>query len=149
MQRVAGGAKDSDGEGGLFLQKRASDKEAEAGKWDAAIAGHVSQGEDLGSALSRELREELGVAPFAFEASGAKPVLLFRYREDTALESELAFVFAATYAGPFFPAPAEVPELRLWKGEEIAAARGGGSFSAKLERDLELLDKLRTQSAPS
>jgi isopentenyldiphosphate isomerase/intracellular septation protein A len=132
-----------DSEGRLFLQKRSSDKEAEPGKWDAAMAGHVSLGEDLETAVARELQEELGVSALAFETAGAKAELLFRYRQDSALESELAFVFAAKYGGPFAPSLAEVADFRAWTREELELARGKGSLSAMLERDLEILDKAR------
>ncbi|MFZ4617055.1 MAG: NUDIX domain-containing protein [Rectinemataceae bacterium] len=135
-----------DSEGRLFLQKRSADKEAEPGKWDAAMAGHVSQGEDLETAVARELQEELGVSALAFETAGAKAELLFRYRQDSARESELAFVFAAKFGGPFAPSPAEVADFRPWTREELELARGRGSLSAMLERDLEILDKARGTS---
>jgi isopentenyldiphosphate isomerase len=145
-----------DREGRIFLQKRAAGKDTEPGKWDAAMAGHVSLGEDLGKALSRELHEELGVSALAFEAAGATAEILFRYRNDTAIESELVFVFAAKYEGPFAPDPTEVAEFRAWTREEVAAARGGGQLTPMLERDLEALDRAmarleaaRTGTAPA
>lgn len=129
-----------DGEGRLFLQKRAARKDVYPGMWDAAMAGHVSFGEDLATALARELREELGVIRPVFEAAGAKAELLFRYRYDSELESELVFVFAATYPGPFAPDPSEVADFRAWTREEIAFSKGKGIFTPTLERDLAVLD---------
>lgn len=140
-----------DGEGGMYLQKRAADKLVQPGKWDAAVGGHVCAGEDLPTALARELREELGVTSMSLEASGAKPEPILRFRWDTEIESELVFTFAMSYKGPFAPDRSEVEEGRFWSREDLIAARGKGTFTPLLERELAIFEeeaaKARAQAA--
>jgi isopentenyldiphosphate isomerase len=135
-----------DGAGRMYLQKRALDKLVEPGKWDTAVGGHVSAGEDLETALARELREELGVGAMALEASGAKPQALLRYRWETAIESELAFVFALRYEGPFAPDPGEVLEGRFWDQAEIRSKLGSGLFTPNFEHEFAMFQQAAEKS---
>jgi intracellular septation protein A len=48
----------------IFLQKRPDWKTIQPGKWDTAVGGHVSWGEDVESALKREALEELNLQDF-------------------------------------------------------------------------------------
>jgi isopentenyldiphosphate isomerase len=136
-----------DGEGGMYLQKRAEDRLVQPGKWDAAVGGHVSAGEDLATALSRELREELGVNAMALEAAGAKPEPVMRFRWDSEIESELVFTFAMRYSGPFAPDGREVQDGRFWSPGELRAAVGSGMLTPLLERELAILDRMREEAA--
>ena len=45
----------------LLLQKRHPDKETDPGRWDIAVAGHLSAGQTPLEALVREAFEELGL----------------------------------------------------------------------------------------
>src|SRR5208282_2515326 len=57
--------------GELLLQKRSLSKDVQPGKWDTSVGGHVSAGEDIYSAVYREMEEELGVT--------CEPGLLYSY----------------------------------------------------------------------
>ena len=45
----------------LLLQKRALTKETFPGLWDISAAGHITAGDNSGTAACRELQEELGI----------------------------------------------------------------------------------------
>jgi isopentenyldiphosphate isomerase/intracellular septation protein A len=137
----------ADGAGGIYLQKRSATKLVQPGAWDSAVGGHVGVGEDLNTALLRELREELGVHQLALEAEGAKIEPLFRYRWDTDIESELVFSFALRYRGPFAPDPAEVQEGRFWSVAEIRANLGKGVFTPNFEHEFGIIDRARAEAA--
>ncbi len=136
-----------DGRGSMYLQKRASDKDIQPGKWDSAVGGHVSAGEDLDSALARELREELGVTKLAIEASGASIEPILRYRWDSDRESELVFSFMATYGGPFSPDVKEVEEGRFWSFDDIRANLGMGVFTPNFEHEFGLIERAAAEAA--
>lgn len=130
-----------DGRGSMYLQKRAANKDVQPGKWDSAVGGHVSAGEDLDAALARELREELGITKLALEASGAKVEPILRYRWDSEVESELVFSFIATYGGPFAPDGVEVEEGRFWSFADIRTQLGKGVFTPNFEHEFGLIEK--------
>jgi isopentenyldiphosphate isomerase/intracellular septation protein A len=136
-----------DGRGGIYLQKRAANKDTQPGKWDSAVGGHVSVGEDLDAALARELREELGVTKLALEASGASIEPILRYRWDSDVESELVFSFIVTYGGPFAPDGREVEEGRFWSFADIRANLGRGLFTPNFEHEYGLIERAATEAA--
>jgi len=127
--------------GRMYLQKRAADRLVQPGRWDAAVGGHVSAGEDLKAALVRELREELGVTSMALEAARAEPEPVMRFRWDSEIESELVFTFILRYPGPFAPDRSEIEEGRFWTGEQLRGAAGKGLLTPLLERELEILGR--------
>ncbi len=137
----------SDGSGSLYLQKRSASKLVQPGVWDSAVGGHVEAGEDLNTALMRELREELGVGSLALDAEGAKIEPLFRYRWDSDIESELVFSFGMRFRGPFAPDPAEVEEGRFWNVSEIKANLGKGVFTPNFEHEFALIEGAKAQAA--
>jgi len=51
----------------LFLQKRASTKKIQPGKWDTAVGGHIAFGESLETGLAREVSEEVGLNNLDFQ----------------------------------------------------------------------------------
>jgi isopentenyldiphosphate isomerase/intracellular septation protein A len=136
-----------DGKGGMYLQKRSANKDLQPGKWDSAVGGHVSAGEDLNAALARELREELGVTMLALDASGAQVEPILRYRWDSAEESELVFSFIVTFAGPFAPDGVEVDEGRFWTFADIRANIGRGVFTPNFEHEYGLIEKAASEAA--
>ncbi len=130
-----------DSRGRMYLQKRALTKLVEPGKWDTAVGGHVGAGEDLETALARELREELGVGSLALDAGAEKIQALARYKWETAIESELVFTFALRHEGPFAPDPGEVSEARFWEQGEIRAKLGTGLFTPNFEHEYAMFQK--------
>ncbi len=136
-----------DGKGGMYLQKRAKNKDIQPGMWDSAVGGHVSAGEDLDAALARELREELGVTRLAMEATGAKVEPILRYRWDTDRESELVFSYIVTYGGPFSPDAGEIEEGRFWSFADIRANLGMGMFTPNFEHEYGLIEKAAAEAA--
>jgi isopentenyldiphosphate isomerase/intracellular septation protein A len=130
-----------DGEGRMYLQKRAASREVQPGMWDSAIGGHVGMGEDAAQALSRELREELGITSMHLEAAKARPGPAFRYVWRTEIEEELVFSFAMRYAGPFAPDGSEVEEGRFWSLAELRAAVGTGVLTPNFEMEFRLYEE--------
>ena len=65
----------TDGRGRLLLQRRHLSKETDPGRWDIAVAGHLSAGQTPLEAIVREAREELGLGldPGALTFLGASP----------------------------------------------------------------------------
>lgn len=138
-----------DGRGSIYLQRRADDKDIQPGKWDSAVGGHVAAGEDLDGALSRELREELGVTRLALDSSGARVDPILRYKWETEVESELVFSFIVTYGGPFSPDGKEVAEGRFWSFAEIRANLGKGLFTPNFEHEYGLIESAAAEAARS
>jgi isopentenyldiphosphate isomerase/intracellular septation protein A len=136
-----------DGRGSMYLQKRSSAKLIQPGKWDSAVGGHVAAGEDLDDALTREMREEIGVTRLALESSGARIEPILRYRWDCEAESELVFSFAVTYGGPFAPDGREVEEGRFWGFAEIREGLGTGLFTPNFEHEFRLIEAASREAA--
>jgi isopentenyldiphosphate isomerase/intracellular septation protein A len=136
-----------DGRGSIYLQKRAANKLVQPGKWDSAVGGHVGAGEDLDDALSRELREELGVTKLSLEAAGASIQPILRYRWESDVESELVFSFIVTYGGPFSPDGKEVEEGRFWSFSDIQANIGKGLFTPNFEHEYGLIERAAAEAA--
>ena len=130
-----------DGEGRIYLRRRAADLQVLAGRWDAPAWGHVAAGEDAAAALSRRLRDELGVTAPMLAAAGAEPRPALRLRWDTELESELVLVFAMLYPGPFATDGEGIEQGRFWRMDEVRAGLGTGLFTLLFEREFTLLSR--------
>lgn len=116
-----------DGKGNLFLQKRPEWKDIQPGKWDTSVGGHVDLGEDVSSALKREVSEELGIEEFV-------PEFIVSYVFESDSERELVFVHKTVYNGPILPS-AELDGGRFWSREEIVSNIGSGVFTPNFEQE--------------
>jgi len=112
--------------GELYLQQRPTWKDIQPGKWDTATGGHVDWGEDVKTALLREVGEELGV--FDFEAH-----FLGKYVFEGKRERELVYVFTTTYDGPVHPNPDELAGGRFFSPAEIQDIMGKGILTPNFE----------------
>ena len=117
-----------DSAGCLYLQQRPLWKDIQPGKWDTAVGGHVDYGEDIPSALQREVREELGIEDFV-------PEFLLRYIFESERDRELVHVYRTTYDGDICPT-AELDGGRFWTLEEIREAMGKGVLTPNFESEI-------------
>jgi isopentenyldiphosphate isomerase/intracellular septation protein A len=114
--------------GELYLQHRAVTKKVQPGKWDTAVGGHISYGEDLELSLRREAEEEIGI-------SGFTPKLVRKYIWETDVERELVFMFVCSLVGELKPNPEEVSEGRFWTMNEIKQNLGKQVFTPNFEKE--------------
>lgn len=123
-----------DKEDRIFLQKRAAHKQIQPDKWDTAVGGHVARGESIEAALKREAAEELGLERFQAR-------LLGRYVWESAVESELVYMFVGN--GDTAPRinPQEISEGRFWRARQIRQNLGKGVFTPNFEFEFDILRK--------
>ena len=114
-------------QGELYLQRRPEWKDIQPGKWDTAVGGHVDLGEDVETALHREVREEIGLTDFA-------PEFVARYVFESAREKELVNVFRTVTET--IPTPsAELDGGRFFDKKEILRRMGTGFFTPNFEKE--------------
>ncbi|MBQ5887773.1 MAG: NUDIX domain-containing protein [Bacteroidaceae bacterium] len=113
--------------GELYLQHRPQWKEIQPGKWDTAVGGHIDYGEEVGDALRREIREELGIEE-------CEPRLLNSYIFESERERELVYVYSAVYDGTVAPSE-ELDGGRFWNIDDIKASMGKGVLTPNFEQE--------------
>lgn len=118
--------------GAIYLQKRADTKDIQPGKWDTSVGGHVDYGEEVETALLREVREELGVVNF-------EPTFMIRYKFTSTQEAELVHSFYTIYDGPIQPDAVEISEGRFWTFDEVMNQIGKNVFTPNFESELKML----------
>jgi isopentenyldiphosphate isomerase len=105
--------------GDVLVHRRSDLKDVWPGRWDLAVGGVVSAGEDYVAAAHRELGEELGVIV-------SRLIRLGRGVYEDADVRELTEVFEITHDGPFHFTDGEVVEARFVSVPEL---------DRRLERD--------------
>lgn len=120
----------------VLLQKRPINKDIQPGKWDAAVGGHISDGETLETALKREAFEEIGLKDFS-----ARLLKVFRW--DSNMESELVYLFVTYDFKNFHVHSKEVEEARFWTKNQIAKEIGNNLFTPNFEYEFEMLKELK------
>lgn len=105
-------------EGKMLIQKRAEGKYHSAGLWANACCSHPRKGEMLPEAVSRRMKEELGIAE-----DSCHPEELFSFIYYAPLgelcEYELDHVFLADYGGEIQCHPDEIAEFRWLELAEL------------------------------
>lgn len=114
--------------GELYLQKRSAQKDIQPGKWDTSVGGHVSPGESIEDALTRETFEELGLKNFS-------PEFQKRYIWKSIRERELVHSFRTVSDELPVTNPDEIDEGRYWSIDEISANLGKEVFTPNFEHE--------------
>ena len=118
----------------IYLQKRSMKKDIQPGKWDTAVGGHVSYGENIVEAVYREAYEELRLIEF-------NPIHIETYQFESPVEKEMVSIFAAVGSYELTPDLDEVDEGRWWPVEEIDANIGKGVFTPNFESEFQMIRK--------
>jgi isopentenyldiphosphate isomerase/intracellular septation protein A len=118
----------------IYLQKRPMNKLVQPGKWDTAVGGHISAGENLETALKREAWEEIGLQNFAAR-------LVKTYRWESEIEAELVYSFVSHDFKSIHLHSDEVEEGRFWTQKQIESNIGQGVFTPNFEYEYQLLKK--------
>ena len=120
--------------GELYLQHRAKWKSVQPDKWDTATGGHVDFGEDVMTALAREVNEEIGLP-----SDNYTPKLVKTYIFENNIERELVYVFTTEYDGELHPSPTETQGGKYWSLNEIRSAIGKNVLTPMFEKEFMLL----------
>lgn len=115
-------------DGQWLLQKRATTKDIQPGKWDTSVGGHIQYDEEIPTALMREVEEEVGLC-----LAGSCFKFLYSYIMYSEVETEYVHTFIAKSDGPFIKQDSEIDELRFWSEEEIKKNIGTGIFTPNFE----------------
>jgi len=119
----------------ILLQKRSESKRIHPGKWDAAVGGHISDGETLEEALKKEAYEEIGLKNFSAK-------LYKTYIWESEIESELVYMFVTHDYKNYRVHSDEVEEVRFWTKKQIEKELGQNLFTPNFEEEVKQLIEL-------
>lgn len=120
-------------EGELFLQHRPAWKDIQPDRWDTAVGGHIDWGEDVATALRREVKEEIGLELSCLD-EGESVEALAKYVFESQRERELVNVFRLTTKKAPQPS-AELDGGRFFAREEILLRMGTEFFTPNFEQE--------------
>lgn len=124
--------------GDIYLQKRPMHK-IQPGKWDTAVGGHLSFGENIETGLKREAYEELGLTNFEAQ-------LVANYIWESDIEREFVFCFTTRYNDTIKINTEELSDGRYWSHSEIKSHLGKGVFTPNFEKEYSMvLSKLKNK----
>ena len=123
--------------GEIFLQKRAKHK-IYPGKWDTAVGGHISYGENIETGLQREALEEIGIQDFTTEQ-------ITHYIWESDIEREFVFCFMTRYDGVTAINKEELADGRFWPYSEIQKNLGTGMFTPNFEAEITKISPILQQ----
>jgi isopentenyl-diphosphate Delta-isomerase len=137
-----------DRQGRLLLSQRAFGKKTWPGVWTNSACGHPAPGEDLPVAVSRRLRDELGIQ--ATEISLVLP--RFRYRAvmpSGVVENEMCPVYRAYTDDEPAPNPDEVAATRWTPWNRLIGQVSGGQFEVSPWCRLQLAELVTLGARPN
>jgi len=118
--------------GQILLQRRSLKSDIEAGKWDAAVAGHIHFGEDIQQAVLRESQEEINFKPEFLDLLEKR---IFRAPTSTAL----MFIFITQTDKNITANKKEVEEIRFFTFEQMLELQKQAVISEGLAQELDIL----------
>lgn len=118
-------------QGELFLQHRPLWKDIQPDRWDTAVGGHIDWGEDVETALCREVREEIGIDLTTLSKA---PEFVARYLFESQRERELVNVFCLKTKKKPLPS-AELDGGRFFTRKEILERIGTDFFTPNFEQE--------------
>ena len=120
-----------DGEGRIYLQKRAGNKDIQPGRWDSSVGGHLIPGEEYAAAAEREMLEELNIK--------GTPRFLYRHRWSTEKETEMVETYLLVTGSEPKIEPGEIEEGRFFSAAEIREMIGSGLLTPNFEEEFRRL----------
>ncbi|MCK5856549.1 MAG: NUDIX domain-containing protein [Bacteroidales bacterium] len=118
--------------GQILLQKRSLKSDIEAGKWDAAVAGHIKHGEDIEQAVIRESQEEINFKPDFLDLLEKR---IFKAPNSTAL----MFIFITQTDKNIEANKKEVEDARFFTFEQMMELKKEKTTSMGLNQEIEIL----------
>lgn len=112
--------------GDIYLQHRPEWKTIQPNKWDTACGGHVAYGEDIETALIREVKEEIGITDFT-------PIYVDKYVFESNIDREYVYVFKTIYDKKICPNEKELNGGKFFSQQEIKNNIGKGIFTPNFE----------------
>ena len=127
--------------GKIFLQKRSQKKDIQPGKWDTSVGGHIAPDESIEDALTREVREEIGLKNF-------EPQFLLKYVWESSRERELVFSFLTVSDNQPVINKDEIGEGKFWTIDEVRKNIGKEFFTPNFEHEFRLIIQKLSEKQP-